>query len=126
MAERDGRIYCGRCGHEVQEAAEGQFLGFTKFTCETCEASVTGPLLKAAHTANRVVAIVGLALADLLLLIHHEVPGLIALGVALVALGFLSANLRITQAHGVRSRNVWLSQLARRTDRFTQSAHTTG
>ena len=126
MAQRDGRIYCGRCGHEVQGAAAGQFLGFVKFTCETCEASVTGPLLTAAHMANRVVAIAGLALADLLLLMRYEAPGLIALGVALVALGFLSANQRITRAHGVRSRNVWLSQLARRTDRFTQSAHSTG
>jgi len=126
MAQREGRIYCGRGGHEAPEPAAGQFLGFAKFTCETCEASVTGPLRTAAHTANRVVAIAGLALADVLLLMRHEAPGLIALGVALVALGFLSANQRITRAHGVRSRNVWLSQLARRTDRFTESAHSAG
>jgi hypothetical protein len=103
MAQRDDRIYCGRCGHEVQEAADSQFLGFTRFTCETCEAPLTGPLLA-----------------------RHEAPGLIALGVALVALGFLSANQRITRAHRVRGRNVWLSQLARRTGRFTESAHSAG
>jgi hypothetical protein len=72
------------------------------------------------------VAIAGLAVADLLLLMRYEGPGLAALGVALLALGILSANQRITRTHGVRSRNVWLSQLARRTDRFTESAHTTG
>ncbi|MDH5316677.1 MAG: hypothetical protein OEW44_09360 [Gemmatimonadota bacterium] len=126
MAQRDDRIYCGRCGHEVQEAADSQFLGFTRFTCETCEAPLTGPLVPPAHTAARVAAIAGLALADVLLLARHEAPGLIALGVALVALGFLSANQRITRAHRVRGRNVWLSQLARRTGRFTESAHSAG
>jgi hypothetical protein len=126
MAQRDDQIFCGRCGHEVGVAAEGHFLGFAKLTCETCEAAVTGPLLPAAHLAARIVAIAGLAVADVLLLMRHEGPGLVALGMSLVALVILSVNQRITRAHGVRSRNVWLSQLARRTDRFTESAHTTG
>jgi len=126
MAQRDDRIYCGRCGHEVQGAADGQFLGFTKFTCETCEASVTGPLVPAGHPAARIVAIAGLAAADVLLLMRLEAPGLVALGIALLALGMLSANQRTVRAHAVRSRNVWLSQLARRTDRFTESAHSAG
>jgi len=50
----------------------------------------------------------------------------VALGIALLALGMLSANQRTVRAHAVRSRNVWLSQLARRTDRFTESAHSAG
>jgi len=126
MAQRDDRIYCGRCGHEVQGGTVGQFLGFTKFICDTCEASVTGPLVPTGHTAARIVAIAGLAAADGLLLMRFEAPGLVALGVALVALGMLSANQRIVRAHRVRGRNVWLSQLARRTDRFTESAHSAG
>ena len=126
MAQRDDQIYCGRCGHEVAATAEGQILGFAKLTCETCEAAVTGPLVPVAHLAARIVAIAGLAVADVLLLMRHEGPGLVALGMALLALVTLSANQRITRAHGVRSRNVWLSQLARRTDRFSESAHTTG
>lgn len=126
MSEHGQRIYCGNCGHEVPEGPDGQFLGFSRFTCATCSEQVTGPISEPGRRVAWGVALASLALADVLLLMRLEAFGLFGLGLSMAALTFVIVNRRIIGRHRTRGRNNWLVELARRADRFTQSPHTTG
>lgn len=126
MSDHEHRIYCGNCGHEVHGEPEDSQLGFARYACETCGDRVLGPIAASWRRVAWAVSLLGLAVADVLLLARYQGPGVLFLIVCALGLLVVAIDNRIVRRHRTLARNNWLVQLARRTERFTQTPHTTG
>jgi hypothetical protein len=122
----DNRLFCPRCNNEVVEEADASLLGFPRHTCETCSESLYAPLVPRARLIWWTVAMVGLALADVLLLTEVIVPGLLALVGASVGIAGLLVSTRLRRSHRTRGRNIWLVHLARRTAHISDTVASHG
>jgi hypothetical protein len=105
----------------VTGEAVGALLGFPRHLCETCSEPLYAPLASRSRLIWWTGAIIGLALADVLLLTGVVVPGLLALVGATVFIAGLLVSTRIRRGHRTRGRNIWLVHLARRTAHISES-----
>jgi hypothetical protein len=117
----EDRLFCPRCGNEVTEEASAAFVGFPRHTCETCSEQLYAPLPPGPRKVWWAAAMVGLAVADILLLTRIVVPGLVCLVLAGAGIAGLAVNLRLQRSHRTRGRNIWLVHLARRTAHISES-----
>lgn len=117
----EDRLFCPRCSNEVTGEAVGARLGFPKHLCETCSEPLYAPLVPRSRVIWWTGTMVGLALADILLLTGVVVPGLLALAGAAVGIAGLLVSTRIRRGHRTRGRNIWLVHLARRTAHISES-----
>jgi hypothetical protein len=119
--EDEHRLFCPRCSNEVTGEAVGALLGFPRHLCETCSEPLYAPLASRSRLIWWTGAMIGLALADVLLLTGVVVPGLLALVGATVFIAGLLVSTRIRRGHRTRGRNIWLVHLARRTAHISES-----
>jgi hypothetical protein len=117
----EDRLFCPRCSNEVTGEPVGSRLGFPRYLCETCSEPLYAPLVTRSRLIWWTGAMIGLALADILLLTGVVVPGLLALAAATVGIAGLLASTRIRRGHRTRGRNIWLVHLARRTAHISES-----
>ena len=122
----EDRLFCPRCGNEVTEEASGALAGFPRHSCETCSEQLYAPLPPLPRRAWWILATVGLAAADILLLTQIVVPGLLCLVVAGTGIAGLAVNFRLQRAHRTRGRNIWLVHLARRTAHISETVASHG